>query len=148
MLFRDEYRLPLLDAVVKESMRILPTVPYTVRAVAERTELGGVPAFPGDRVVCSHYVTHHMPEIYPQPDRFDPLRWFTIRPSSYEYFPFSAGQRVCLGRYMAMMLMKLLADYRPPTVLVADAHAAMARLAGKNADGKRVNEKVRAKLGP
>jgi cytochrome P450 len=100
-------RLPFLDAVIKESMRILPTVPYTVRSVSTPTELGGVALTPGDRVVCSHYVTHHMPEIYADPAQFNPHRWFTIKPSSYEYFPFSAGQRVCIGRYMALMLMKV-----------------------------------------
>ncbi len=100
-------QLPLLDAVVKESMRILPAVPYTIRAVTRPTELGGVPLQVEDRVVCSHYVTHHMPEIYPQPRRFEPERWLTIRPSPFEYLPFSAGQRVCIGRYMAMMLMRI-----------------------------------------
>jgi cytochrome P450 len=100
-------RLPLLEAVVKESMRILPTVPYTIRAVTQPTELGGVPLAIEDRVICSHYVTHHMPEIYTDPNRFNPARWFTIRPTPYEYLPFSAGQRVCIGRYMAMMLMKV-----------------------------------------
>lgn len=100
-------RLPLLDAVVKESMRILPAVPYTIRAVTQPTELGGVPLAVEDRVVCSHYVTHHMPELYRHPRCFDPGRWFTIRPTPFEYLPFSAGQRVCIGRYMAMMLMKV-----------------------------------------
>ena len=100
-------QLPLLEAVVKESMRILPTVPYTIRAVTRPTELGGVPLDIEDRVICSHYVTHHMPEIYAHPNRFDPNRWFTIRPTPFEYLPFSAGQRVCIGRYMAMMLMKV-----------------------------------------
>jgi cytochrome P450 len=100
-------RLPLLDAVVKESMRVLPTVPYTIRAVTRATELGGVALAEDDRVICSHYVTHHMPEVYANPERFDPARWSTIRPTPYEYLPFSAGQRVCIGRYMAMMLMKV-----------------------------------------
>ncbi|MFL5341887.1 MAG: cytochrome P450 [Gemmataceae bacterium] len=100
-------RLPLLDGVVRESMRIFPTVPYTVRSVSTPTELAGVPLSPGDRVVCSHYVTHHMPEIYANPQRFEPTRWFTIKPTPFEYFPFSAGQRVCIGKYMALMLMKV-----------------------------------------
>src|SRR5262249_13141689 len=62
-------RLPLLDAVVKESMRILPTVPYTIRAVTRPCELGGVPLNVEDGVICSHYVTHHMPEIFASPER-------------------------------------------------------------------------------
>jgi cytochrome P450 len=99
-------RLPYLDAVLKESMRILPTVPYTIRAVTEPTQLGEASLEVEDRVVCSHYVTHHMPEIYPEPECFRPQRWFTIRPSPYEYLPFSAG-RICIGRYMSLMLMRV-----------------------------------------
>jgi len=100
-------RMPLLEAVLKESMRILPTVPYTIRAVTRPTELGGVQLDLEDRVICSHYVTHHMPEIYSEPQRFAPERWFTIKPSPYEYFPFSAGNRICIGRHMSLMLMRV-----------------------------------------
>ncbi len=99
-------QLPLLDAVLKESMRILPTVPYTIRAVTAPADLGGVSLHFEDRVVCSYYVTHHLPEIYPNPQRFDPYRWFSIKPSPYEYLPFGGGPRICIGRTMSLMMMK------------------------------------------
>lgn len=55
----------------------------------------------------SSHVTHHMPEIYNDPYRFDPYRWETIRPSAYEYFPFNAGPRRCLGAEFAMMELRI-----------------------------------------
>lgn len=100
-------RMPLLDAALKESLRILPPVPFTLRKVNEAAELGGVPLAIGDRVICSHYVTHHMPELYEDPERFHPERWQTIKPSSYEYLPFSAGPRYCIGASLATTTMKI-----------------------------------------
>jgi cytochrome P450 len=102
----DLENLPLLDAVIKESMRILPPVALTLRAATTATELAGLTLKKGDRVVCSHYLTHRIPELYPQPNRFDPERWFTIRPGHYEYIPFSAGPRQCIGPVFATRVIK------------------------------------------
>ena len=99
--------LPLLDAVLKESLRLLPTVPYIIRAVTGPAELNGVPLQAEDRVLLSQYITHRLPEIYANPARFDPLRWFTLKPSPYEYFPFGGGSRVCIGRVMSLMTLRI-----------------------------------------
>jgi cytochrome P450 len=103
----DLDRLPLLDAVLKESMRLLPPVPFTIRSVTRPVEVGGAPLRNGDRVICSHYITHHLPDLYPEPERFLPERWSEIKPSQYEYLPFSAGPRFCVGRTLAMTMMKV-----------------------------------------
>jgi len=100
-------RLPYLEAVIKESMRILPPVPYTIRVAREPVELNGLPLKKGDRVILSHYVTHHMPELYAEPEKFRPQRWFEISPSQFEYLPFSAGPRICIGYSFAMAVMKI-----------------------------------------
>jgi len=70
-------------------------------------EIGGYQHKKGSSVLYSSYVTHHMPELYHQPQTFDPYRWETLRPSAYEYFPFNAGPRRCLGAEFAMMEMKI-----------------------------------------
>jgi cytochrome P450 len=100
-------RLPLLDAVVKESMRIFPPVPRTIKRITAPVEMGGYSLKKGDRVIISHYVTHHLPEIYPHPERFNPYRWFTIKPSQYEYLPFGGGPRMCIGKGLAMTMTKV-----------------------------------------
>ncbi|HLW67637.1 MAG TPA: cytochrome P450 [Gemmataceae bacterium] len=103
----DMDRLPYLEAVLKESMRILPPVPFTIRIVSREAELGGVALRPRDRVICSHFITHHLPELYEEPERFWPERWFGIDPNQYEYLPFSAGPRWCIGKNLAMAMMKI-----------------------------------------
>ncbi len=88
-------------------MRILPPVPYTLRAVTESTQLGSVALRRGDRVVCSHFTTHHQSDLYSDPERFLPERWHSLQRGPYEYLPFSAGPRMCIGVGFAMAAMKV-----------------------------------------
>jgi len=99
--------LPLLDAVLRESMRIFPPVPYAIRLVGGGGSLGPLSLRDRDRVIVSHYVTHHLPELYPDPERFDPQRWQGLRRGPYEYLPFGAGPRTCIGINFANAAMKL-----------------------------------------
>jgi cytochrome P450 len=105
--FQKLDQLPLLEGVIKESMRLIPPVLWGVRYSLDDFELGGYPLKKGSSVLYSSYVTHHMPELYPEPQTFNPYRWETIKPSPYEYFPFNAGPRRCLGAEFAMMEMKI-----------------------------------------
>jgi cytochrome P450 len=100
-------RLSFLQCVIKESMRILPAVGYTVRTAQREVTIGSMAVPRGTKVVCSHYLTHHLPELYPDPERFFPERWRTIDPNQYEYLPFSAGPRMCIGASFAMQLLKI-----------------------------------------
>lgn len=100
-------QLPLLDAVVKESLRILPPVPLHPRIVAEDMELGGhyLPKY--TELFLSIFHIHHDPAIFAAPRRFKPSRWASIKPSVYEYNPFSAGPRMCIGAAFATMEIKI-----------------------------------------
>jgi cytochrome P450 len=114
-------RLPLLEGVVKESLRVLPPVPFTVRVASCDADLGGVALRPGDRVACSIYVTHHQADLFPDPERFDPHRWSGIAPGPYEYLPFGAGPRFCIGAPLATAEIKvalgmILQRWRPSVV--------------------------------
>jgi cytochrome P450 len=100
-------RLPLLDRVLKESLRVLTPVPWNARVAACPTELGGYALPAGTRVLVSIYHTHHLPALYPRPEAFDPGRWATLTPGPWEYMPFSAGPRLCLGAAFATMELKL-----------------------------------------
>ena len=111
-------RLPLLDAVVKESMRLLPPVPYTIRTATREAELSNVRVRRGDKLICSHYFTHHMPELYANPQRFQPERWEHLRLDPYAYMPFSTPPRMCIGAGFANSVIKtvvvsLLQRFRP-----------------------------------
>ena len=105
--FQQLHQLPLLEGVIKESMRLIPPVLWGIRYGRDDFEIGGIQHSKGSSVLYSSYVTHHMPEIYQHPETFDPRRWERIKPSPYEYFPFNAGPRRCLGAEFAMMELKI-----------------------------------------
>ncbi|HUQ70716.1 MAG TPA: cytochrome P450 [Planctomycetaceae bacterium] len=99
-------RVPLMEYVIKESMRVLPASAYSQRIVAQPTRLGPFDLPAGAGVVFSQYITHHLPELFPDPDAFLPDRWATISPSPYAYLPYGAGSRMCLGGPLAMVILK------------------------------------------
>jgi cytochrome P450 len=100
--------MPLLDRIVKESLRVLPPIPFTARVVVQSTELGGYALPVGTEIYLSIYHTHHIPELYPQPELFNPGRWETIAPNALEYGPFSSGRRTCIGASFATMDIKII----------------------------------------
>jgi cytochrome P450 len=99
--------LSLLDHVVRESLRVIPPVPVTWRIAAQQVELGGYEIPAGAEVYASTYHTHHMPELYSDAESFEPRRWENLDPSTYEFIPFGAGPRRCIGDMFAMVEMKI-----------------------------------------
>jgi cytochrome P450 len=99
--------LPLLESVIKESMRLLPPFIWQLRLSQAPCEIGPYSLPQGTMVIVSSIITHHRADLYPQPHQFRPERWLTIDPTPYEYFPFSAGPRMCLGATFAMLEMKI-----------------------------------------
>jgi cytochrome P450 len=100
-------QLPVLDRVLKESMRLLPASAYSHRVSAEPVDLGPLRLQQGTPVIFSQIITHHLAELFPDPEHFRPERWRTIAPSPYAYFPFAAGPRMCLGAGLALMTLKI-----------------------------------------
>jgi cytochrome P450 len=99
--------LPVLDGVVKESLRLLPPAPFNHRVAAADTELGGCHIARGTEVISSAYHTHRMPEIFTEPQRFMPERWSTLEPGPYAYNPFGGGPRLCIGASFAQLEIKI-----------------------------------------
>lgn len=100
-------QLPLLDRVVKESLRILPPVGAFGRVSTRAFALGPYTLPTDTFVTLSPYIVHHMPELYADPELFDPGRWTALRPAAYAYFPFGAGPRTCLGAAFAQLEIKI-----------------------------------------
>jgi cytochrome P450 len=100
-------RLPLLERVIKESMRLLPPAPFQMRHSAAPFQFGPYEAPAYATVTISSYITHRLPEIYPDPLRFHPARWETLDPTVYEYMPFGAGSHMCIGSTFALMEIKI-----------------------------------------
>ena len=96
-------QLQTLDRVIKESMRVLPASCYLGRFAAEPVELGPFSLSPGAPVVFSQFTSHHRADAFAEPDRFQPDRWLSAKPTPYEYLPFGGGSRRCIGASLGMM---------------------------------------------
>lgn len=101
-------QLPTLEGVIKESMRLLPPINWFSRRAMTSTQLGVYHIPKGAIIICTPFVTHRLPELYPQPNHFLPERWQSIDPDPYSYIPFGAGPRMCVGYHIAMLEMKLI----------------------------------------
>jgi cytochrome P450 len=120
--------LSLLERVLKESMRLLPASAYSQRINVEAVELGPYRLARGTGIVFTPLVTHRLPQIYSDPNRFLPDRWLTLRPSPYAYHPFGAGARMCIGGPLALGIMRvalrrILSKFRLKVVESADISA-------------------------
>ncbi len=107
----DLARLPYLDWVLNESMRLYPPAWLQLRFVAKESELGGVRLPVGTMVILSQWVTHRLPDIWQdaeafKPERWDPANGQQIPPGAY--FPFGGGPRTCIGMPLAQMEARLI----------------------------------------
>ena len=100
-------RMPYLEGALKEAMRLFPAGSWTGRLAMQDFMLDSQPFAKGTWVMMSPYITHRIPELFPEPYRFRPERWLSIHPSAYEFMPFSAGPRYCIGTSLAMMQLKI-----------------------------------------
>jgi len=101
---------PLLEATLRESMRLWPVFPIVARLLLKPMRLASYELPPGTRVVACPYLAHRRAESFPQPLRFLPERFLSNRPSAAKaaYFPFGGGLRRCVGAELALREMKLL----------------------------------------
>ena len=92
--------------VFQESMRLYPPLPFIARSALKADRLGGYDIPPKATILISQFVTHRHPAFWDNPERFNPER-FTPEAVHQRphlcYFPFSAGQRMCIGADFAMM---------------------------------------------
>lgn len=101
-------RLPYLNAVCSETLRIYPIAFFTLARILQAPmQLMGYELPKGMLLAPCIYLTHHRPDIYPEPKRFKPERFLERQFSPYEYLPFGGGNRRCLGMAFAMFEMKL-----------------------------------------
>jgi len=99
--------LEYLDATCKEILRIYPIVPSVFREVVRPFRVAGYLFEPGTVLSPSIYLTHHRPDLYEDPDAFEPERFLKKAYSPYEYLPFGGGARRCIGMSLAVHEMKV-----------------------------------------
>jgi cytochrome P450 len=108
--YSDLDRLTSLDLVMKESMRLVPPVPGITRRANRETELLGYRVPAGAYVAVHLWGLHHLPELWPDPERFDPERFAEHRREDkvhrHAYMPFGNGVHKCIGMYFGGMEIK------------------------------------------
>jgi cytochrome P450 len=108
--YADLDRLPSLDLVMRESLRLVPPVPALPRLAVADTQIAGFAVPKGSFVVASILTTHHLADFWPDPDTFDPERFAghrrEDRPHRHAWEPFGGGVHKCIGMYFAGMEIK------------------------------------------
>ena len=143
----DAPKLEMARRVLSESMRLYPPVWVIGRSPSQDVRFGGYPIPRGSIVFLAPWVTHRHPRFWDDPEGFDPDRFAPEREKAmhrYQYFPFSAGPRMCIGAGFAMLegqllIAMLLRRYRidvvpahpivpEPLITLRPAHGILARL--------------------
>ncbi|KAJ9186487.1 hypothetical protein P3X46_002055 [Hevea brasiliensis] len=108
----DIHQLPYLKAVVKETMRLQPTVPLLVpRETVHKCTLGGYNIPEKTLVYVNAWAVGRDPEAWENPSEFYPERFLDnpidMKGQDYELIPFGAGRRICPGIFMGIANVEL-----------------------------------------
>lgn len=104
------FQLKYLERVCKETLRLFPVIPTYSRQITEEIMIDKY-VIPKNTILSIHvYGLHHDPEIWTNPEKFDPDRFLTDETqhrNPYSFLPFSAGPRNCIGQKYASLEQKL-----------------------------------------
>jgi cytochrome P450 len=100
-------KLPLLDATVREVLRLAPIFPLAGRILDAPAKVGQWALPEGVAVGACTYLTQRDPAVFSDPSSFNPDRFINEKFSPYEWFPFGGGIRRCVGASFAIYEMKM-----------------------------------------
>jgi enediyne biosynthesis protein E7 len=108
--FNDLSNLNFTKQIVDETLRIYPPVWLFSRKAINEDHIGGYYVAPNTDIFMAPYFVHRHPQFWPEPEAFRPERFEpeAIRQRhKFAYFPFSMGQRRCIGEFFAMVEMQI-----------------------------------------
>ncbi|XP_055911116.1 probable cytochrome P450 4s3 [Eupeodes corollae] len=105
---KEKDTMKYLEAVIKETLRLYPSVPFYKRIMIEDVAIRDLHVPRGTSINLLAYVVHREEKYFPEPDRFQPERFLVdenkLHP--YAFIAFSAGPRNCIGQKFAMLELK------------------------------------------
>lgn len=102
--FEHLAQLETITMVLKEVLRLKPSVVARGRVAVEDDSLGGYNISAGTEIMWMPWVVHHNPAIWDNPEEFDPSRFDpSRRHDPFSWIPFGAGARRCIGEPLAML---------------------------------------------
>ncbi|XP_074031334.1 uncharacterized protein [Leptinotarsa decemlineata] len=105
----DLNEMKILERIIKESLRLYPSVPFIARILEEDTMVCSRVIPKGVPINIHIYDIHRDPKHWPDPEKFDPDRFLTdncVNRHPFAFVPFSAGPRNCIGQKFAMLELK------------------------------------------
>ena len=110
---KEKETMPYLEAVIKETLRLYPSVPFFSRCVTADLNVGSLVVPKGASVSILTYMVQRDEKNFPQPEKFDPTRFLNrdndLHP--FSFVAFSAGPRNCIGQKFAMLELKCSLSY-------------------------------------
>ncbi|XP_007962810.3 cytochrome P450 27C1 isoform X2 [Chlorocebus sabaeus] len=101
----DVPKVPLVRALLKETLRLFPVLPGNGRVTQEDLVIGGYLIPKGTQLALCHYATSYQDENFPRAKEFRPERWLRKgdldRVDNFGSIPFGHGVRSCIGRRIA-----------------------------------------------
>lgn len=103
-------QLNYTEAVLNETMRLYPAGWAFTRIALEEDEVRGLKIAPGEIVFLSPYLTHRSSYVWDSPEEFRPERFINqeLPAARFAYFPFGGGPRLCIGKTLAMIELKVI----------------------------------------
>jgi len=101
--------LTLLEMCIEECLRLSPPGPVTDRVATEDVNLDGITIQKGMHIWIPIYAIHHHPDYYPDPEKYDPMRFTPeakAERSKFTNLAFGIGPRECIAKRLAMMEVK------------------------------------------
>ena len=108
----DGAALPELEMVLEETLRKYPPAWIRPRRARENFQFAGLTIPGGAPVNYSSWVSHHLPDVFEQPERFRPARFTPERRSALPkgaYVPFGGGSRTCIGMRFGQLEIRAIA---------------------------------------
>lgn len=106
------HELPYLSMAIDETLRLYPPVWFGPRMSVRPFTFAGYRVPAGVHVIHSSWVSHRLPEVFPNPEAFIPERFSPEArrelPSG-AYIPFGGGQRICIGKRFGQLVVKAVA---------------------------------------